>query len=121
MSSATLCLLDPHVLSNLVVGDTNGNVDVFVRDLVLGVSTRVSVDSAGVQGNDGSRPPAISADGRFVAFTSTASNLVPGDTNGIEDVFVKDLQTGAVTLVSAAANGTVGNDDSIGPSVSWGT
>jgi Tol biopolymer transport system component len=78
---------------NLVAGDTNGTYDVFVKDLQTGTITRVSTDSAGTQGNSASLNPPISADGRFVAFDSEASNLVADDTNGHRDVFVKDLQT----------------------------
>ena len=62
-----------------------------MRDLILGITTRVSVDSAGVQGNGDSLSPSISADGRYVTFTSSASNLVTGDTNGTtRDIFVVD-------------------------------
>ena len=69
--------------SNLVPGDTNGAYDVFVRDLTMGKNTRVSVGPGGAQSvGGGSFEPAISADGRFVAFSSQARNLVPGDTNG---------------------------------------
>ncbi|RPI27016.1 MAG: hypothetical protein EHM61_09930 [Acidobacteria bacterium] len=76
--------------SNLVAGDTYGVLDVFVHDPQTGETTRVSVDSAGAQANNHSYEPSISADGRFVAFYSQASNLVPGDTNGVVDVFVHD-------------------------------
>lgn len=79
--------------SNLVAGDTNGRVDVFVRDRQDGTTTRVSVSAAGVQGNGASYEPAISADGRFVAFHSDATNLVAGDTNGAPDVFVATYAT----------------------------
>ena len=66
-----------------------------------GTTERVSVSSGGAQGNDGSYfDPAISADGRFVAFTSDATNLVPGDTNGAADIFVRDRQTGTTRRVS---------------------
>src|SRR5207244_1451712 len=78
--------------TNLVLGDDNGYIDVFVRDRQTGQTTRVSVDSAGLQGNDYSDSPSISADGSYVAFHAAASNLVPGDTNGKEDVFVRDRQ-----------------------------
>src|SRR5438093_2008599 len=64
------------------------------------ITERVSVDSTGAEGNNFSFSPAISADGRFVAFASVASNLVPGDTNGTLDVFVRDRQTGATERVS---------------------
>jgi len=74
---------------NLVDCDTNGIVDVFVRDRVRGTTTRVSVATRGAQANQRSAEPAISANGRYVAFSSDASNLVRGDTNGSSDVFVR--------------------------------
>ncbi len=76
--------------SNLVPGDTNRVEDVFVHDRKTGITTRVSVDSAGNEGNDGSFARSISANGRFVAFGAFASNLVPGDTNEVEDIFVHE-------------------------------
>jgi Tol biopolymer transport system component len=93
------------VATNLVVGDTNGSLDVFVRDRVLGVTERVSVSSSGAQGTEGSGAVAMSGDGRVIAFTSLASNLVAGDTNGRVDVFVRDLANGTTTRVNLAANG----------------
>jgi archaellum component FlaF (FlaF/FlaG flagellin family) len=78
--------------SNLVPGDTNGNYGVFVRDLQSGTTQLVSVATDGTQANDFSEALAISADGRYVAFDSYASNLVPGDTNRAYDVFVRDLK-----------------------------
>ena len=87
---------------NLIVGDTNGFTDVFVRDRVDGVTTRVSVSSTGQQGNGRSVYPAISADGRYVAFYSYASNLVDGDDNSTWDVFVHDRQTGVTERIAAA-------------------
>ncbi len=84
--------------TNLVAGDTNGVADVFVRDRKSGTTTRVSVSSGGGQGNASSGGPAISGDGRYVAFGSSASNLVAGDANGTFDVFVHDRQTGTTTL-----------------------
>jgi Tol biopolymer transport system component len=77
--------------TNLVPGDTNNLVDVFVHDRQTGTTRRVSVSTGGAQGNNESRSPAISADGRFVAFDSPSSNLVSGDTNGVEDIFVRTL------------------------------
>jgi Tol biopolymer transport system component len=96
--------------TNLVPGDTNGQVDVFVRDRSSGTTQRVSVSSAGAQADFGSTIPAISADGRYVVFESFATNLVPGDTNGLTDVFLRDRQTGiteriSVTTFEAQANG----------------
>ncbi|MEW6741770.1 MAG: calcium-binding protein [Planctomycetota bacterium] len=104
--------------TNLVPGDTNYKWDVFVHDRQTGETTRVSVDSSAVQGNDDSRGPSISADGRFVAFESHASNLVSGDTNGFEDVFVHDRQTGQTTRVSVDSSGVQANLNSGGASIS---
>ena len=80
--------------NNLVVGDTNGLVDVFLHDMWTGITTRVSVNSNGIQGDSHSEYLDLSSDGRYVAFTSGASNLVSDDTNGVSDVFVHDVQTG---------------------------
>ena len=93
---------------NMVAGDTNGATDVFVRDRQAGTTTRVSVGAGGVQGNGASSEPSISADGRFVAFSSLAFNLVTGDTNGQRDVFVHDRQTGTTTRVSVVTGGAQG-------------
>jgi Tol biopolymer transport system component len=86
--------------TNLVPNDTNGVLDAFVRDRVAGTTTRVSMSSMGQEGNADSGQPSISSDGRYVAFTSYASNLVPNDTNGFSDVFVRELSTGKTTLIS---------------------
>ncbi len=102
---------------NLVAGDTNGARDVFVHDRLTGVTERVSVATDGTQGHQESRSPSISPDGRYVAFQSEATNLVPGDTNSSEDVFVHDRTTGATERVSMAADGGEGNDDSGSPSI----
>jgi PKD repeat protein len=91
--------------SNLVPGDTNGASDIFVRDRLLGTTERVSVSSAGVQGNGWSEFAMISGDGRFVSFFSSASNLVPGDTNGGWDIFVRDRQTLTTERVSVSSSG----------------
>ena len=96
------------VATNLVAGDTNGVSDVFVHDRQTGATTRVSVATGAVQAIGGSFLPAISNDGRFVAFHSTATNLVAGDTNGGSDVFVHDRQTGETTRVSVATGGGQG-------------
>ena len=85
---------------NLVEGDDNSRFDVFVHDRLTGKTERVSVSSSGEQSNHASFQPAISGDGRFVAFLSFASNLVPKDTNGEWDVFVHDRVTGATELAS---------------------
>ena len=99
--------------SNLVSGDTNGTGDVFVHDRKTGQTTLVSVASDGTQANGGSVHASISANGRYVAFQSEASNLVSGDTNNTIDVFVHDRVTGQTTLVSVHSNGTQGNDLSL--------
>ncbi len=103
---------------DLVAGDTNGQMDVFVRDRQLATTVRASLSSGGVQGNSQSFTPSISGDGRYVAFASSASNLVGGDTNGTYDVFVRDLQGGTTALVSADSNGAIGNGQSLLPSIS---
>src|SRR2546426_905363 len=102
------------VATNLVAGDTNGVTDVFVHDRQAGTTERVSVDSAGSEGNGASTGVALSADGRFVAFTSVATNLVAGDTNGVTDVFVHDRQTGTTERASVDSAGTEGNGASAG-------
>ena len=104
--------------TNLVPGDTNGSSDVFVHDRDTGETTRVSVSSEGVEGNDRSTSPAISGDGRFVSFSSSATNLVPGDTNGDQDIFVHDRQTGETTRVSVSSDGGQSDDDSFDSAIS---
>lgn len=107
--------------SNLVTGDTNDTEDVFVHDRQAGVTTRVNVNSAGGQANDGSGLGfflSISADGRYVAFNSYASDLVEGDTNGTSDIFVHDRQTGATTRVSVSSAGWQGFFRSEFPAIS---
>ena len=86
--------------TNLVAGDTNGVRDVFVRDMLMGTTVRVSQSTAGVQGNQLSDLPTISADGRWVAFQSNATNLVAGDVNGVSDIFLHDPQTGTTTMLT---------------------
>ena len=104
--------------TNLVPGDTNGGRDIFVRDLTTGQTVRVSVDSASTQGNGASFSPSLSADGQMVAFSSDATNLVPGDTNGVRDIFVRDLTTRQTVRVSVDSAGIEGNGDSFSPSLS---
>ena len=104
--------------SNFVGGDTNGTSwDIFRKDLQTGAIVRVSTSSAGSQSNGASHDPVISADGRYVAFRSAATNLVSGDTNGQQDIFRKDLQTGTTILVSVATAGTKGNALSDDPQI----
>ncbi len=104
--------------SNLIAGDTNGVRDVFVRDTTTGITTCVSTSAAGVIGNGESVDAFISPEGRYVVFESDADNLVPGDLNGVRDCFMKDLQTGAVTLISVNSLGEQGNALSQNPTVS---
>ena len=91
--------------TNLVPGDTNGVTDVFVRDLVAGTTEIVSVDSSGVIGNNDSRYPSISADGRYVAFQSYATNLIPSDAYFDYDVYLHDRVTGTTEKVNLRSNG----------------
>jgi Tol biopolymer transport system component len=102
--------------NDIVPGDDNLADDVFVRDLVAGTTTRVSVGSAGVQGNGPSSvavaEPCISGDGRFVAFYSLASNLASNDTNYYHDVFVHDRSNATTQCVSIGVNGNSGNEHS---------
>src|SRR5262249_16806999 len=86
--------------------------DIFVSDRFGGVEL-VSRSSTGEQGNNPSITPALSADGRYVAFVSGATNLVPGDTNGVFDVFVRDRQTGTTERISVASDGTQANGASL--------
>ncbi|MGZ8225825.1 MAG: hypothetical protein ACXWT3_04190 [Methylococcaceae bacterium] len=104
--------------ANLVAGDTNAAEDAFVHDRNTRTTTRVSVDSTGLEANDHSLNSVISADGRFVAFYSVASNLVQGDTNGIWDAFVHDRSTGTTTRVGVDSMGKPGNDWSSPESIS---
>jgi len=106
------------VSSNLVTGDGNGVVDIFVRDRKKGQTARASVDSAGAEANDDSDSPAISANGRFVTFRSLAANLVTDDNNGVADIFVHDRKTGQTTRVSVDSAGTEANATSDHPSIS---
>ena len=100
--------------SNLVANDTNGYPDIFVRDRLTGTTARVSVASSGAQGNLFSQDSAISSDGRFVAFTSNADNLVPGDTNGQQDIFVRDRALGVTERVNLTNSGTQGTGSAAG-------
>src|SRR5436190_3632608 len=104
--------------SNLVSRDTNKLPDVFVRGIHTGKTTRISVTSAGGQGvgkrySNGSNAPVLSADGRSVAFHSDMTNLVPGDTNKVFDIFVHDRVTGKTQRVSISTAGHQGNQESL--------
>jgi Tol biopolymer transport system component len=109
----------PSQAPNLVPGDSNGAYDIFVHDRLLGTTERVSVDSAEVQANAGSSGIAyISGDGRFVAFDSPASNLVPGDTNAAADIFVRDRSLGTTERVSVDSAEVQANGASGAPAIS---
>ena len=98
--------------TNLVAGDANGVDDIFCRDLLTKTTTRISVDSSGTEGNGASLTPAVSGDGRYVVFASSASDLVSGDSNGQQDIFLRDTVSATTTLVSRDSAGL----DSDGPS-----
>ena len=104
--------------SNLVAGDVSGTIDILLRDRQNGSTRRINVSSEGVVGDGSSRAPSISHDGRYVAFYSSASNLVPEDTNSDYDIFVHDLQTGTTERVSVSSDGAEGNGNSYDPSIS---
>ncbi len=104
--------------SNLVENDTNNATDLFLYDREQATLQRVSVDSAGNQANGNSLNPAISADGQFLVWHSNASNLVSGDSNNTNDVFLKNLSSGSVQLVSVGIGGAAANNSSTNASVS---
>jgi Tol biopolymer transport system component len=106
--------------ANLTAGEpAETHSDVYLRDMSTGAVTRVSVGHLGVAVNGSSSSPDVSADGRFVAFTSLASNLVASDTNGVADVFLRDTWLGVTTLVSVSDGGLQGDGASTNPSVSF--
>jgi len=104
--------------TNLVTDDTNDRADVFVRDRQAGSTVRVSVSTEGMQGNGNSTVSALSGDGRFVAFQSSATNLVSGDTNGVDDIFVHDRIAGTTVRVSVGAAGVQATGASANPDIS---
>lgn len=104
--------------NNLVQGDTNGTYDVFVRDLVNKETTMVNLGANSEQANADAYFSGISDDGRFVCFSSDATNLVNGDTNGKVDIFVRDLEQKRTALVSLAPDGTPADDNSYWPVIS---
>src|SRR5438094_4707 len=110
--------------NDLVDGDTNGAVDVFLRDMVAGTTTMVSATQTGAPGDlssgltSSSGAHEISDDGRYVAFTSNATNLVPTPNNGKQQVYVKDMLTGVVTRASVDAANAIAGADSRAPSIS---
>jgi Tol biopolymer transport system component len=98
--------------SNLVVGDGNNQIDVFVRDLELGTTRLLSVRTNGNQGNGASYDPSISGNGRFAVFTSESSNLVGSDTNDRRDVFLRNLRQGTTVRVSLSSREAQGDENS---------
>ncbi len=104
--------------SSVVAEDTNEKQDVFVRDLLLGTTTRASVASEGTEANGSSGSASVSSDGRFVVFASEADNLVPDDQNRTQDIFVRDLLLGTTERVSVNSEGQEGNSYSYSPLIS---
>jgi uncharacterized repeat protein (TIGR01451 family) len=113
-------ILFESIASDLAAGDNNGTTDIFAYDTWSNVLHLVSANLANSgAGNGQSLDPAVSADGRYVAFQSLASDLIAGDTNNATDIFVRDLQTGTTTLISGNCDsGQPGNSDSYDPSIS---
>lgn len=106
------CVVFTSVDEALAPGAQNGVSDVFLRDRGAGTTELVSVGLGGAPANGASGLPSASADGRFVAFVSEATNLVAGDVNGVLDVFVRDRSSGTTELVSVASDGTRASLDS---------
>ncbi|HET6497915.1 MAG TPA: hypothetical protein VFH17_02530, partial [Coriobacteriia bacterium] len=104
--------------TNLVAGDGNARSDVFVRALATSATTRVSLTNTGAQAAGSSFDPSISADGRYVAFESEAANLVPGDTLGHRDIFVRDRTDATTVRVSVTAGGAQATGDSLNTAIS---
>jgi Tol biopolymer transport system component len=104
--------------NNMVSGDADYTWDVFVRDRQTGRTERVSVSAGGASPTGSSVSPAISGDGRFVAFQSTADNLVPGGTTGEPGVFLRDRESGTTQIVSIAHSGAQANGWSGSPAIS---
>jgi Tol biopolymer transport system component len=107
---------------NLVAGDTNGRWDIFVHDLQTGATTQVDVSSAGVEAAHGApgglTGEAVSADGRFIVFSSSSANLVPGDTNASEDVFLRDTVSATTRRLSVKPGGAQTRHSSYDPVIS---
>ncbi|HEV2318697.1 MAG TPA: hypothetical protein VGV18_03040, partial [Verrucomicrobiae bacterium] len=104
--------------NNIVPGDTNDCINVFERDRITGANILVSVGTNGLEGNNLSTEPSVSGDGRYVAFTSSATNLVAGDANLSSDVFVRDMLERTTTMASVSTNGGFGNGSSYLPQIS---
>jgi Tol biopolymer transport system component len=104
--------------TNLVAGDTNAKADVFLRDRQLGTTARVNVDSGGAEADDSGGYPSISSDGLLVAFTSSATNLVAGDTNATNDAFVRDRALATTERVNLGFDGREADGPAFSPSIS---
>jgi len=104
--------------TNLVADDNNGFRDIFLRDRLLKTTKRISISSSGEEGNSASTAPSISANGRFIAFSSHSCNLVPGDTNSMEDIFVYDQNSGIIQRVGVSSTGQEAELGCWGPSIS---
>lgn len=104
--------------TNLVSNDTNNRQDIFLRDRQAGTTVRISVSNTGIQANNNSYSASITPDGRFVTFSSRATNLTPDDITASEDVFVHDRQTGLNEVISVSSAGVQGFSASVNPSIS---
>jgi Tol biopolymer transport system component len=104
--------------NDLVPGDTNNVADIFMRDRLNGTTERISIGSTGVEANGESVFPCVTNDGRFVVFTSAASNLVAGDTNAAWDIFLRDRQAGTTERVSISSASIQGNGMASAPTIS---
>lgn len=103
----------------LVASDTNHSLDIYLRDRLTGTTQLVSVNSQGeLATGGGSERPSISGDGRYVVFESTMKNLVPGDTNGVGDIFLRDIQQGTTKRISVSSSGVQANAESRAPNIS---
>lgn len=97
--------------TDLVSGDTNAKTDVFMRDTLLDTTERVSVSDLEAEGNNDSHSPSMSLDGRYVGFMSSATNLVSGDTNGLQDYFIRDTVLGTTERINVSSSEQQANDD----------
>lgn len=102
---------------NIVAGDENGMIDVFVRDMELGQTVRASVDVDGQDPDGNSTRPSMSGDGRMVAFSSSATDMIPGGTTVAVDIYVRDLDMGETIYVSVGHDGSSGNANSWVPEI----
>lgn len=104
--------------TNLISADTNSRADIFLLDRQSGAVTRVSKGMLGAESNGDSQTAALSAAGRYVAFESTATNLVSGETNAVQDIFVYDTSLSTTVRVSVSTGGVAGNAESLKPQLS---